>query len=413
MKFKELIEELENNPELTEDLLSYMLNEMNSDYVHDTIFEYINSNFIQLGEIGEITGRTPQAATSMIKTNSKTFPQPYSLGNRNYYLESEVVDWAEKNNKISPTYDPETKYRKSNKIIKVSEEKLSGKTLKIESIERDRWMKELEKNFLKQINIFAEFEDNSKESLLKAFHRVINVIEKSYIGNFQNIVWLSASKTAINIIAPIKSQRLIHIEGVYDDFGLYHFQKFTKDFGIKLTRKEFIELCHTTFDHIGRKLSKEIMKEYYCDNFHLRFSAFCSKDHENKGFDEFLNYLDDIRKHYQTFNNEELDSILYRPKVTKIYSSTNSEDRSFDFIDVEIPILSDVDKSSLKKLTKKNLKLLVRTCLQEIASNHRFISYGVPINYLKIGKIVITNQNILLITFELKGAKSFEETNLF
>ena len=104
---------------------------------------------------------------------------------------------------------------------------------------------------------------------------------------------------------------------------------------------------------------------------------------------------------------DDLSRTITRIDIFDIRSADGNTRKHFDFIDVELFLVSSTKEKS-RKLVDDNYKALVSIALQELNNKKRYTRYGVPTEFLKVGKAVITAQNTLLITFELKEIEAYE-----
>jgi hypothetical protein len=79
----------------------------------------------------------------------------------------------------------------------------------------------------------------------------------------------------------------------------------------------------------------------------------------------------------------------------------NTNTKTFDFIRVEV-LTAALNKYDLYEWAKKFKDTLISNILKKLESDKRFIKYGVPINFLRLDNIIITNDCLVVFMFELK-----------
>ena len=85
-------------------------------------------------------------------------------------------------------------------------------------------------------------------------------------------------------------------------------------------------------------------------------------------------------------------------RITRVYG--NNKKDTFDFIYVDISV--NVDPSERKEWVIKYKKELIDIALNKLKEDNKFTKYNIPINFLKIGDIILRRDGILQIIFELK-----------
>lgn len=120
-----------------------------------------------------------------------------------------------------------------------------------------------------------------------------------------------------------------------------------------------------------------------------------------------------VNKSY--FSVKEFDYVMYKPEVTRIDRATgNDNKKSFDFVEVSIPILSDVATKTLQDLVVKYKSDLLNDCLDYVSKNIKYKKFKVPTSNLKFSKWIITKSKQLVIIFEIKEeCANFASSKLF
>lgn len=86
-----------------------------------------------------------------------------------------------------------------------------------------------------------------------------------------------------------------------------------------------------------------------------------------------------------------------------IRTPENENINTFDFIYVDLNLIVDWNEDKLQYI-KKNIKAIDEMVLDKLESNISFKKYGIPINFLKLGRRSLKNNGRLLeYVFELKS----------
>lgn len=116
---------------------------------------------------------------------------------------------------------------------------------------------------------------------------------------------------------------------------------------------------------------------------------------------------------------EEIDRILFTPKIGEIRSSSRRRD-IFDFVEVKFSILSSITRTECRDIIKRNKHRVIRRALCMLEDSKKYTKFGVPVNFLKPYRIMLTAQSECVVQFELKSIKGFdketgfmEQSNLF
>lgn len=81
----------------------------------------------------------------------------------------------------------------------------------------------------------------------------------------------------------------------------------------------------------------------------------------------------------------------------------NNDINTFDMIRVDLPLAQKFDKKEqLIQWIKDNKELIDEFVLYSIEDKSKFKSYGVPINILQLTNLILSVDNVLLYTFEIK-----------
>ena len=80
----------------------------------------------------------------------------------------------------------------------------------------------------------------------------------------------------------------------------------------------------------------------------------------------------------------------------------NSNNRTFDFIRCYVSIPTKESFPERNQFIKKHKKDIIKLVIYKIKNSKKFQYYNIPINFLKIDHIIITNQNEIEILFSLK-----------
>lgn len=80
----------------------------------------------------------------------------------------------------------------------------------------------------------------------------------------------------------------------------------------------------------------------------------------------------------------------------------NKNKKTFDFIRIDVGVLYDFEGKM--KYIRKNYEEICNIVLKKIEESKVFKSYGIPINFLKLGNVTfIKSMNIIQFLFEIKG----------
>ena len=121
-------------------------------------------------------------------------------------------------------------------------------------------------------------------------------------------------------------------------------------------------------------------------------------------------YRNSARK--RIWESDELERILMKPKISDIYSSSGYK-HIFDFIEMEILIVSTIDKKMAKSIISKHAKEVINTCLNILKEDKRFKKFGIPISFLKVSNCCVSNQHYFVVRFELKNIEGFDRKTGF
>lgn len=292
---------------------------------------------------------------------------------------------------------------------------------KIKLLPRERWLDELESTFMQYVEKEGKPGSSTRKVLMSELYEYIDALEYE-TGDLDGVLCMDTVITSERIkvvsaygkditarVFKTRSPRKNQQSGNKWEDQEKAMVLVSSDLGKKLTRKDLLEWIFNTFNEVGIKLSKEILGEFYFEDFYNKFAQ------SHKSFDDFLDYSLELQACHTYYATKSLNNILFKPSITRIARDIDNEnENSFDFIDVTIPILSNVDRKEANKIISSNLKEVVMECLKTLNSSSNYTKFGVPTNCLKIGKAVITNESTFVITFELKDYdKCLEKTSLF
>ena len=136
--------------------------------------------------------------------------------------------------------------------------------------------------------------------------------------------------------------------------------------------------------------------------------------------DNYNNYSDLVKKYLEIEKKRcskggIYDNIIY-PKdknieIRREYGNKNIN--SFDFIIVSFYVLHFKSKKEVIEFFKENKKELNSIVITAIQNAEKFQKYNIPINFLKLDSIVVTNSLELVYTFSLKelSASLYSDAN--
>lgn len=274
-------------------------------------------------------------------------------------------------------------------------------------IPKEKWVKAITDEFMKNMKKWrAKMSEETREYLLKGFRQSLLRLDEQSSG-MENLIWLSANSTSLEVMVSTPYEPY-SFKGTTESVDRYELARLTKGDRKPVTRPVFNEWFYNAVDTAGRKLSKEVLRGNYFDEFYNRFAISRCK------LDDFLESQAKKKEFEIGVAKRDIDYILSEPKIRSIRQATgNSKKNTFDFVEVEVSFLSVIDKKEASDIIKKNLKKVINSCIAMLKSSSKYKAYGVPVRHLKVGKMVVTNDHYFVVTFELAGAKKFEQTKLF
>lgn len=90
--------------------------------------------------------------------------------------------------------------------------------------------------------------------------------------------------------------------------------------------------------------------------------------------------------------------------IRREYGNTNN--KTFDFINITIRLVKQDNKKQAIEFYKNNKKELNSIAVMALSDCERFQKFNIPINFLKVDNITITNSMELVYTFSLKDIKN-------
>ena len=282
--------------------------------------------------------------------------------------------------------------------------------VKVDSVKllpKEKWEKAITDEFMRNMKKWrAKMSEETREYLLKGFEASLEILDEKVFG-LENLVYLGSDLSQREI--KVGTARGTHAhKRVTEPVDRYRLAALTKGDKKPVTSLVFNEWFYKAIDTVGLKFSKEILRGNYSDDFYTKFSL------SRHRLDDFLEDQARRREFEIGVAKRDVDYILSKPKIRSIRQATgNSKKNTFDFVEVEVSFLSVIDRKEASVIIKKNLKKVINNCLAMLKSSSKYKAYGVPVRHLKVGKMVITNDHYFVVTFELAGAKKFEQTKLF
>lgn len=139
-------------------------------------------------------------------------------------------------------------------------------------------------------------------------------------------------------------------------------------------------------------------------------------------FDDMIRLCNEKIKRYETnklHNGNVIDSkkvysiddIIVNDKVKFRFNKyTGNKTKYYDMIIAELVLMRrGRTREEQIKVIKIYKKKLLKIIMDKLKSNKNFIKSGIPINFLMIGDIVYRNDDVLQVTFEIKGNDIPEE----
>lgn len=160
---------------------------------------------------------------------------------------------------------------------------------------------------------------------------------------------------------------------------------------------------------------------FLCDSFHTLycmigknndiplFMMALTKLQDGDSYEKFLQICKEAHYNLSTEPMPWIDRFIAKIESPSIERETdNLNKKTFDFVRIRI-LLSDLQVDT-KEEVKRNFEEILMRAIQKIQRNKAFQKYGVPVNFLKVTKVTLTQQKVLEILFELKQPKGFPES---
>lgn len=97
-----------------------------------------------------------------------------------------------------------------------------------------------------------------------------------------------------------------------------------------------------------------------------------------------------------------LDSFINRSSVSRFVNETKKKG-VFDQVVVEMPLIQgNRTRKEMVEFIKQNKKAIKLRAVDTLKNSKRYNRYGVPVNFLKYVRMVLTQDNVLEVTFALK-----------
>lgn len=133
-------------------------------------------------------------------------------------------------------------------------------------------------------------------------------------------------------------------------------------------------------------------------NLLLKVIAMLKEGDTIETFDEYLagTY---IEKHEKPSG---LDRFITKIENLKfVREPSNQSPNTFDFIYIDVNIVKEWSEDRLTYIQKHKKKILEKV-LEEVEKSKSFQKFGVPINFLKVGRITLRRDSVLEFVLELK-----------
>ena len=98
---------------------------------------------------------------------------------------------------------------------------------------------------------------------------------------------------------------------------------------------------------------------------------------------------------------------IYRPSITRRTGNKNT--KTFDFVNVEILLRSDLQFTDFDEFIRDNLSSFNERILKSIDEDNRYKKYGVPSRYLNLYSIAKQGRTGLRFSYELRNIFDFQE----
>ena len=196
------------------------------------------------------------------------------------------------------------------------------------------------------------------------------------------------------LCAICRSQQVVHEVHYFDEDGYFH-----------------VDTPENTIDKIEGVIRRENGTYYVAETLRkfigpgedaILFRKALSKLKENDTWEEFLLICENIR--YEARTPEEPSFLsrfiarIERPEFIRVPENQNSE--TFDFVKVRLCLASITE--NIPQSVKDNFAEIHDMALEKIRCSKSFQRYGVPVNILRLTNAIITKQQVLEQTYELK-----------
>lgn len=182
--------------------------------------------------------------------------------------------------------------------------------------------------------------------------------------------------------------------------------------------KKFDKYCILHINDGGKDIKiKGVHRRFNGDFFVMTPSWYevgCSEDNrivimalsrmkEGDSFEQFEEYLKVLKPGHTHFVNE-IDSFICKiDRPIFIRSSDNLSPNTFDYIYVDVSILSENAMKERDKYLKDNIREISKKVAEKLERSREYLKYGVPINFLRVCRITLKRKsNVVQFVFELK-----------
>lgn len=245
----------------------------------------------------------------------------------------------------------------------------------------------------------------------------IRELEKEGISPVNKIIEILNELISLNSLISLKIYKINNWTGRYYDINIYlrGFDSVGEKIMFHILIDELLpssfnninDFCKKIFKQKFLNINNDIIEEYPdSTKYELIFNN-CSRGNVYNELDNFNDYCELLR-YEKSLLNLYIASIKY-PEISRFTNNPNKN--TFDFIRIELMLCTPQEwtRDELRQFIKRNKKIYCEAVLNKIKETKRFAKFNIPINFLKLTSLTITNCRSLIFIFELKDIKGEEK----
>ena len=178
------------------------------------------------------------------------------------------------------------------------------------------------------------------------------------------------------------------------------YDRYAKQDDIKILIEDAVSMPIQVLEFELKKFRNELIWDRVKDKTHIEINI-SAQDVANQTGHPFL-YNEKVYNP-KTFKGT-VDKVLSTPIISIGRDIDNDNKNTFDFITVELPIVSYI--TNKKEFIKRNSKEILKFIEEAVENNRWYKQYGVPFNFLKCTKIIITHMDVVMFYFDLVDSKT-------